>query len=68
MKKQVMTLTDNGRHFLCIYDDAAKKHPYGLYEKWYDGGWHRKKIAKSDDLASILAYMLENRLVKVQWR
>ena len=55
MKKQVMTLTDNGRHFFCIYDDAAKKHPYGLYEKWYDGGWHRKKTAKSDDLASILA-------------
>lgn len=56
---QVMTTCEKGRHFVCIYDSSAKRNPYKLYEKWYDLGWHRKKVVEYEDFQSILWHLLQ---------
>ena len=56
---QVMNISDHGKHFACIYDSSARCNPYKLYRKWYDQGWHRKKVVEYDDFESVLWHLLQ---------
>lgn len=61
MTKQVMTISDNGRHFVCTKEDGVT-NPYRLYQKWFDIGWHRKQIARYADFQSVMWYLIQNNI------
>ena len=46
---------------------TAKHNPYKLYHKWWDMGWHRKKIVEYGDLDSILFHIMQMKYPKVSW-
>ena len=56
---QVMNVSDNGHHYVCIYNSTTNRNPYKLYRKWYDRGWHRKKVVEYQDFQSILWHLLQ---------
>lgn len=58
MKRKIMTLADAGiPRFECVRD--FKKDQYLVYELRYDGGWHRKQVAKCDRLEAVLAFVFD---------
>ena len=56
---QVMNICERGHHWVCIYDTAAKHNPYKLYQKWYDMGWHKRKVVEYADFQSVLWHLLQ---------
>lgn len=54
MKRKVLDINENGEHIICIKDDSTGFNPYRVYEIWWNGGWHRKQIAKYQDFTSVL--------------
>ena len=60
--RQVMTLApdyDGQNHYVVVYNEEKKNHnPYTIYRKWYDRGWHRKKIVEYANMDSVLMYLL----------
>lgn len=56
---QIMNVSDHGHNYVCIYDSTANYNPYKLYRKWYDKGWHRKKVAEYCEFQSILWHLLQ---------
>lgn len=58
MTKKIMEMSDK-HTYVVIKDDSAKFNPYKVYNKWYDGGWHRKKLTEYGDLQSVLWYLLQ---------
>lgn len=56
---QVLSVSCGGRHFVCIFYCDSLVNPYKLYCKWYDHGWHRKKVAEYGDFSSVLFYLVE---------
>lgn len=56
---QVMNICEGGHHWVCIYDTAAKRNPYKLYQKWYDMGWHKRKVVEYADFQSVLWHLLQ---------
>lgn len=68
MKTQkVMDILLHGKFYVCILDMEAKRNPYKLYEKWYDMGWHRKKLAEYGDMDSVLMHILQIRHPVLSW-
>ena len=46
-------------YLICIYDTREKLNPYVIYRKWYNDGWHRRKITAYADMASVLLFMAD---------
>lgn len=60
---QVMTLSPHydGYHYVVIYNSSLTVNPYILYRKWYNMGWHRKKVAQYGNLDSCLFHLLQSK-------
>lgn len=41
-----------GDHIICVKDTGRKVNPYLVYRKWYDMGWHKKKLTAYADYRS----------------
>lgn len=65
--KQIMTMDYNGKHYVCIQHSTDTTNPYKLYEKWYDKGWHRKKVEEYGDFDSILFHLMQLKYKRVFW-
>lgn len=65
--RKVMELQYNGAGYICILDMTTQRNPYKLYRKWYDMGWHRKKIVEYGDMDSVLFHLLQMKYPKVAW-
>lgn len=65
--RKVMDIEFHKKYYVCIEDSSAAFNPYKLYEKWYDRGWHRKKITEYTDMDSVLFHLLQIEHKKVQW-
>lgn len=50
---------DDGRQIICIRDYMAKCNEYKVYYRWYDCGWHKRKLAEYADMRSVLAHLLQ---------
>lgn len=57
--RKIMEMNDRNNHYICILDTTAKHNPYKIYRKWYDDGWHRKKVNEYGDFQSVLWYILQ---------
>lgn len=64
---KVMDLMFYGKHYICIKDSTTTRNPYKLYEKYYDNGWHRKKITEYSDIDSVLFHLLQTEYKTVRW-
>lgn len=64
--RKVMDIQYGDKQYICI-EDRTKVNWYNLYEKWYDRGWHRKKIAEYADMSSILFHLLQTKFLKAAW-
>ena len=62
MKKTVMQLDDNGKHYRVIKDMDTDRNPYSIYKYTFDGEikLHRKKIAVYQDFQSVLWHILQD--------
>lgn len=56
---KVLELNEKGMHIVCIYHSTTNRNPYKVYRKWYDKGWHRKKLTEYQDFSSVLAELLQ---------
>lgn len=65
--RKVMEMDYNDKWYVCIEDSTANTNPYKLYEKWYDGGWHRKKVIEFGNFDSILFYLLQIKYPVASW-
>ena len=65
--RKVMELQYNGAWYICILDTTTQRKTYKLYRKWWDGGWHRKKIVEYGDMDSVLFHLLQMKYPKVAW-
>lgn len=65
--RKVMELQYNGAWYICILDMTTQHNPYKLYRKWWDGGWHRRKIVEYGDMDSVLFHLLQMKYPKVAW-
>lgn len=54
---KIMEINTGGKHFFCIYDENKESNRYILYEKWYDNGWHRKKIGEYINFLLVIEYL-----------
>jgi len=61
MKYQVMTLAPHydGYHYVVMYDSTTSCNPYTLYRKWYNQGWHKRKVVSYQDMDSVLFHLLQ---------
>ena len=57
--RKVVEMNDFGFRIVVIMDTTAKRNPYKIYQKWYDHGWHRKKLNEYADFQSVLWYILQ---------
>ena len=51
MRRQIMKIEYNG-HWIVTHDDKRKTNPYTVYRKWYDNGWHSRKVNAYGDFNS----------------
>lgn len=63
---KVMDIQCGKKQYFCI-EDRSKVNWYYLYEKWYDNGWHRKRIAEYADMSSVLMHLLQINYLKLSW-
>lgn len=59
-RTQCLSVCENGKHFVCIRCNDGSVNPYKLYHKWYDRGWHKKKVVEYGDFESVLYYLIQN--------
>lgn len=64
--RQIMTLDFHGETYICVKHDSGN-NPYKLYKKWFDQGWHRKKVVEYADVDSVLFHLLQSRYPVVKW-
>ena len=57
-KAQCLKISENGKHYVCINCGAGYR--YLLYEKWFDRGWHQKKVAEFKDFGGVLTFLRLN--------
>lgn len=50
---KVMEVLIGQTRWMVIKDNSQTANPYKVYHKWWDGGWHRKKITEYADLTSV---------------
>lgn len=55
--RKVMELNVDHKNFFCIYDKDKESNRYILYEKWYDNGWHRKKMEEFPNFFLVIEYL-----------
>lgn len=62
--KKVLDINVEGVNFVCIFAVHTNHNPYMLFIRWYDGGWHRKQLARYQNFVSVIChihdYCLEN--------
>lgn len=52
--RKVMNIEANGVWLTCIYRYDAKMNKYYLYQNWWDGGEHKRLVAKFANFQSVL--------------
>jgi len=55
--RKVLEISNGNAQFVCIKHSNVKYNPYRLYRVWWDGGNHRKEIARYADFMSIIAHI-----------
>lgn len=53
-----LDITVEGRHFVCTFT-PAQRNPYQLYSKWYEQGWHKRKLVEYANFYSVLCWLKE---------
>lgn len=51
--EKIMEVMIDQTRWLVIKDNRETSNPYKVYHKWWDGGWHRKKVTEYADLRSV---------------
>jgi len=64
--RKVMEMDFNNTIYVCVHNSTSR-NPYKLYEKWFDRGWHRRKITEYADFDSVLFYLLQLKYKHVHW-
>lgn len=44
-------------HFVCIMDKQTNRNPYKVYNVWYNGGYHRRKLAEYGNFVSVIEFL-----------
>lgn len=57
-KGQCLKITENGKCYVCIR--CGDGWNYMLYKKWFDCGWHQKKVAEFKDFGGVLTFLRLN--------
>lgn len=69
--KKVLDINVEGVNFVCIFAVHTNHNPYMLFIRWYDGGWHRKQLARYQNFVSVIChihdYCFENHWGFVDW-
>lgn len=52
--EKVLDVWDMGIHITAIKDYRDEKTPYRVYANWYDGGYHKKLLAKESHIVNVL--------------
>ena len=55
--KQIMKLMYAGKTYIVNYD-CKSINAYKVYVKYYDDGWHRRKLNEFGDLLSVFCLLL----------
>lgn len=55
--RKVLDINVEGIWWICVFDLRAKTNPYKLYRKWYENGWHRKKVEEYGNFVSVLCHL-----------
>lgn len=61
MVRQVMRISEGGRHLVCLRDDRERWNVYKIYVRWYNQGWHQKLLESYADWNSVICWLYENR-------
>ena len=65
--RKVMELQFDGNWYICIQDYTAKFNQFKLYHKYYDCGYHKKKIAEYGNIDSVLFHLLQMKYPVASW-
>lgn len=58
--KKIGELNTRAAWFVLYYDDSDKHgNRYKIYQKWYEHGWHKKKVEAYGDLWSCTIWVNE---------
>lgn len=63
---KVMDIIFHGTNYICIYFEN-RTNPYVLYKKWYDKGWHKKKLTEFCTMDDVLFLLLQSYHKAVVW-
>ena len=55
--KKVLDINVEGVNFVCIFAVHTNHNPYMLFIRWYDGGWHRKQLARYQNFVSVICHI-----------
>ena len=61
--RKVLDINVDGVNLYCTFRENENENPYHLYKRWYeykgdrDYGWHRKQIARYQNLYSVICYI-----------
>lgn len=53
-------------YLLIIHDSREKWNPCIIYRKWYDNGWHRRKVTAYADIASAVSFIADVLVERVR--
>lgn len=51
--EKILEVVIKDTRWLVIKENKYPANPYRMYEKWWDGGWHRKRVTEYADLKSV---------------
>lgn len=54
--RKIIEIHERGINILVKRIDR-KYNPYVIYNKWYDYGWHQKKLTEFADLPSVMCFL-----------
>ena len=60
-----LDIVAEGKHFVCTFT-PSRRNPYQLYHKWYDRGWHQRKLVEYANFLSVI-YWLEQYGNQNRW-
>lgn len=58
-QRKIMEINEGRWHLVCIKAEGVN-NPYRLYRVWWDGGNHRKLLAKYADIESIMCWLYDH--------
>ena len=57
MRRKIADISFAGAAYQVVHDTGCKRNPYKVYRKWYDNGWHRKKLTEWGDFPDAMQFL-----------